>query len=107
MKYKLNTYYIATKGNKSGTVLENDRLLIKKYKHSNLGEFTMFLPPRKTDKRFFGMEPLNTVLYFKNKEELNECLNGVEARYDFVLVNTIIDEKQKQIDKLKKDHELK
>ena len=81
MKYKLFTYYIVTKGNEDGSILTGDTLLLryeKKMGGSSLGEYTMFLPPRETQGDFFGMPPMNCVLYFNTKEELDAKMSGIE-----------------------------
>lgn len=109
MKYKFNTHYIVTKGN-NDTILDGDRLFVEYRKnfdkYSTLGEYIVILPARPSQKSFFGMEARNSVLYFNTKEELSDAMNGIDAIYDVKLANEIINEKQKEIDKIKKNHEL-
>lgn len=109
MKYKLFTYYIVTKGNDDGTILTGDTLFLRREKRaegSSLGEYTMFLPPRETQGDFFGMAPMNCVIYFDTKEELDAKMDGIEIEYDVKLAQEIIDDKQKEIDKIRERHEL-
>ena len=110
MKYKFNTHYMVTKGNSDGSILLGDRMLLQykknKSEFSNLGEYIIILPPRKTQKNLFGMPPMNNVIYFEGISKMNEALDGVEVEYDFKLVNELISIHQTKIDKLKKNHEL-
>ena len=110
MNYKFDTHYIVIKGSDDGVIQTGDRLLLKFHKkkdeYSTLGEYNMFLPARKTQSDFFGLPPLNCVLYFHTKEELADRMRDVEIDYDLTTVKDLIDYHQKKIDKIKKNHEL-
>lgn len=111
MDYKLNTYYIVTKGSSDNIILVGDRLYLdyrkNKNDYSTLGEYTMFLPPRKTDKSFYGLPSMNSVYYFKTIEEVNERMKEIEIKYDIELVQEIINKKEEEINKLKIKHKIK
>ncbi len=107
---KLNTHYIVTKGNPEGTILKGDRLTItyhkNKDKYSTLGEYTMILPPRETQRPFFGMPALNSCIYFQTKEAVSDAMKGIEVEYDTKLAQEIIDDLQHKINKIKVNHKL-
>ena len=111
MMWKFNTYYIVTKGSEDGIILSGDTLMINfsKCKDKNfqlVGEYELFLPPRPTQKSFFGSPPLSSVLYFNTKEELLDSLKNIEVIYDIDLVQKLINNKQNEIDELKLKHEI-
>ncbi len=107
MKYKLNTHYIATSDSLDGLVFKGERLFVKYQKnndsYSTLGEYTMILPVR-DDKTWNGLPQINRVLYFKTKKELSEVLDKFELVYNIDLINDLIFNMQKKIEKLKMKH---
>jgi hypothetical protein len=55
---------------------------------------------------FFGMKAMNKCEYFQNISDIEEFLKGCEIGYNTDLVNTRIAYHQKEIDKIKKRHEI-
>jgi hypothetical protein len=111
MNWKFNTHYIVTKGSADGLILSGDTLLLnfhrKKDEYSTLGKWEMFLPVHEGEgESFYGLPQLNNVRYFSTKEKMFEALKDVEVIYNIKLAQKIIDEHQRKIDNVKKNHEI-
>jgi hypothetical protein len=105
---KFNTHYIVTKGDDILT-FKGDTLLMHfdpSNKNTTLGEYILFLPRKATQKPFFGLPPLHQVLYYHFMSELVEVLKDTEVKYNTELAQALIDKKQREIDVLRKNHEI-
>ncbi|MEK6829027.1 MAG: hypothetical protein AABY15_02790 [Nanoarchaeota archaeon] len=113
MKFKTNAYYIATSDSSNGEIKSGDTIHVKRSLDKTgyffeAGEYyhTIFLPPKKDGRTFFGMEPMNRCEYIKTVEEVEMFLEGTNMVYNLKIVNEIIADHQKKIDKIKKLHEI-
>ena len=67
----------------------------------------MFLPTRPTQKSWKGLKPMGSCRYFKSIPELDSVMETIEIEYDIKLAHSIIADKQREIDKIKENHEIK
>lgn len=108
-------HYIVTKTSNDGLYEVGERWgfryepdkepMFAHYNDKSLGRIVTFSPPKKTDKSFLGMEPMNSCRWL-NVEQFKKAIEGMEVVPDIAFAKKQIAKKEKEIKVLKEKYKV-